>query len=107
MFGSSAVASTPQFSFTSATATTNTQPAFGSSTPAFTFGGSALAPVNNDQMSMEDSMAEDTVQATPPATPVFGQQPAPLQSNFAFGALAPTGVSPFHFATQQNIINRS
>ncbi|KAH1034944.1 hypothetical protein GLYMA_20G070600v4 [Glycine max] len=103
MFGSSAVASTPQFSFTSATATTNTQPAFGSSTPAFTFGGSALAPVNNDQMSMEDSMAEDTVQATPPATPVFGQQPAPLQSNFAFGALAPTGVSPFHFATQQNI----
>lgn len=103
MFGSSAVASTPQFSFTSATATTNTQPAFGSSTPAFTFGGSALAPVNNDQMSMEDSMAEDTVQATPPATPVFGQQPAPLQSNFAFGASASTGASPFQFAGQQNI----
>ncbi|KAG4982997.1 hypothetical protein JHK87_027746 [Glycine soja] len=109
MFGSSAVASTPQFSFTSATATTNTQPAFGSSSPSpgFTFGGSAPAPVNNDQMSMEDSMAEDTVQATPPATPpatpIFGQQPAPLQSNFAFGASASTGASPFQFAGQQNI----
>ncbi|XP_022640341.1 nuclear pore complex protein NUP1 isoform X2 [Vigna radiata var. radiata] len=104
MFGSSAVASTPQFSFTSATATTNTQPAFGSSSPVFSFGS---APVNNDQMNMEDSMAEDTVQATPPAnqpaTPVFGQQPAPLQSNFAFGASTPTGATPFQFGSQQNI----
>ncbi|WVY96176.1 hypothetical protein V8G54_028327 [Vigna mungo] len=104
MFGSSAVASTPQFSFTSATATTNTQPAFGSSSPIFSFGS---APVNNDQMNMEDSMAEDTVQATPPAnppaTPVFGQQPAPLQSNFAFGASTPTGATPFQFGSQQNI----
>ncbi|TKY53560.1 Nuclear pore complex protein NUP1 [Spatholobus suberectus] len=100
MFGSSAVASTPQFSFTSAAATTNPQPAFGSSSPVFTFGGSASV---NDQMSMEDSMAEDTVQATTPATTVFGQQPAPLQSNFAFGASTPTGASPFQFASQQNI----
>ncbi|XP_047177152.1 nuclear pore complex protein NUP1 isoform X2 [Vigna umbellata] len=104
MFGSSAVASTPQFSFTSATATTNTQPAFGSSSPVFSFGS---APVNNDQMNMEDSMAEDTVQATPPAnppaTPVFGQQPVPLQSNFAFGASTPTGATPFQFGSQQNI----
>jgi len=100
MFGSSAVASTPQFSFTSATATTNTQPAFGSSSPVFSFGS---APVNNDQMNMEDSMAEDTVQATPPATPLFGQQPAPLQSNFAFGAPTPTGATPFQFGGQQSI----
>ncbi|CAJ1968001.1 unnamed protein product [Sphenostylis stenocarpa] len=100
MFASSAVASTPQFSFTSATATTNTQPAFISSSPVFSFGS---APVNNDQMNMEDSMAEDTVQATPPATPVFGQQPAPLQSNFAFGASTPAGANPFQFASQQNI----
>lgn len=54
-------------------------------------------------MSMEDSMAEDTVQAATPATPVFGQQPAPLQSNFAFGASTPTGANPFQFGSQQNI----
>ncbi|RDX64251.1 Nuclear pore complex protein NUP1, partial [Mucuna pruriens] len=102
MFGSSTVASTPQFSFTSAAATTNMPPPFGSSSPAaFPFGS---APVNNnDQMSMEDSMAEDTVQATTPATPVFGQQPASLQSSFAFGASTPTGANPFQFGSQQNI----
>ncbi|XP_019461149.1 PREDICTED: nuclear pore complex protein NUP1-like isoform X3 [Lupinus angustifolius] len=66
--------STPQFSFTSAAATTSTQPTFGNPNSGFTFGS---APVNNDQMTMEDSMAEDTVQATPPATPVFGQQATP------------------------------
>lgn len=58
-------------------------------------------------MGMEDSMAEDTVQATPPVAPVFGQQPAQPQSNFVFGAAAstptPTGASPFQFASQQNI----
>ncbi|XP_019427906.1 PREDICTED: nuclear pore complex protein NUP1-like isoform X2 [Lupinus angustifolius] len=85
--------STPQFSFTSAAATTSTQPAFGNPNSGFTFGS---APVNNDQMTMEDSMAEDTVQATPPAIPAFGQQPNP------FGASAPSGVSPFQFGSQQN-----
>nr|KYP51934.1 hypothetical protein KK1_026143 [Cajanus cajan] len=99
MFGSSA--STPQFSFSSAAPTINTQPAFGSSTPVFTFVSASAN--NNDQMSMEDSMAEDTVQAATPATPVFGQQPAPLQSNFAFGASTPTGANPFQFGSQQNI----
>lgn len=49
-------------------------------------------------------MAEDTVQATPPVTPpVFGQQPAPVQSNFVFGASTSTGGSPFQFGGQQNI----
>lgn len=48
-------------------------------------------------------MAEDTVQATPPATPVFGQQPAPVQSNFVFGAPTPTSANPFQFGGQQNI----
>ncbi|CAL0321203.1 unnamed protein product [Lupinus luteus] len=66
--------STPQFSFTSAATTTSTQPTFGNPNSPFTFGS---APVNNDQMTTEDSMAEDTVQATPPATPVFGQQATP------------------------------
>ncbi|XP_058724373.1 nuclear pore complex protein NUP1-like isoform X2 [Vicia villosa] len=100
VFGSSTGALGSQFSFTSAAATTNTQPAFGNSSPVFAFGS---ASVNNDQMSMEDSMAEDTVQATQPATPVFGQQPAQAQSNFVFGAPTPTGASPFQFGGQQNI----
>nr|XP_027189839.1 nuclear pore complex protein NUP1-like isoform X3 [Cicer arietinum] len=100
MFGSSTGASGPQFSFSSAAATTNTQPAFGNPSPVFAFGS---ASVNNDQMSMEDSMAEDTIQATPPVTPVFGQQPAPVQSNFVFGAPTSTGANPFQFGGQQNI----
>ncbi|CAL5195157.1 unnamed protein product [Lathyrus oleraceus] len=54
-------------------------------------------------MSMEGSMAEDTVQATQPATPVFGQQPAQAQSNFVFGAPTPTEASPFQIGGQQNI----
>ncbi|CAL0328496.1 unnamed protein product [Lupinus luteus] len=99
MFGStSGASSSPQFSFTSGAATTNTQPAFGNPNPVFAFGSSA----NNDQMSTEDTMAEDTVQATPPVSPVFGQQPSMLQSNFVFGAPTPSGASPFQFASQQN-----
>ncbi|KAK7279079.1 hypothetical protein RJT34_24123 [Clitoria ternatea] len=102
MFGSSTSGSAPQFSFTSSATTTSLQPAFGGSSPVFTFGST---PVNNDQMSMEDSMAEDTVQATPPpVAPIFGQQQAaPVQSNFVFGASTPTGSSPFQFGSQQSI----
>ncbi|TKY51774.1 Nuclear pore complex protein NUP1 [Spatholobus suberectus] len=100
MFLSTSSASTPQFSFTSAAGSTSTQPAFGNPNPVFAFGS---APVNNDQMSMEDGMAEDTVQATPPVTSIFGQQPAPVQSNFVFGASTPSGASPFQFGSQQNI----
>ncbi|CAJ1976593.1 unnamed protein product [Sphenostylis stenocarpa] len=99
MILSSSNASTTQFSFTSATASTSAQNAFGSPTPACVFGS---APLNN-QMSMEDGMAEDTVQGAPPATSVFGRQPAPLQSNFVFGASTPPAASPFQFGSQQNI----
>ncbi|XP_045816724.1 nuclear pore complex protein NUP1 isoform X3 [Trifolium pratense] len=100
VFGSSTGASVPPFSFNSAAATTNTQPAFGNPSPVFAFG---TASVNNDQTSMEDSMAEDTVQATPSVTPVFGQQPPPVQSNFVFGAPTPPAANPFQFGGQQNI----
>ncbi|XP_045819166.1 nuclear pore complex protein NUP1-like isoform X2 [Trifolium pratense] len=93
-------ASVPQFPFTSAAASTSTQPAFGNPNPVFAFGS---APVNNDQTSMVDSMAEDSVQVTPPLSPMFGQQPAPVQSNFVFGASTPSGTSPFQFASQQNV----
>jgi len=103
MFASTTSASAPQFSFTSAVASTSTQPAFGSPNPVFAFGS---APVNNDQTSMVDSMAEDSVQATPPMSPMFGQQPAPVQSNFVFGASTHSGTSPFQFASQQNIASQ-
>ncbi|KAE9589797.1 hypothetical protein Lalb_Chr21g0312741 [Lupinus albus] len=120
---SPAMFSSTQFSFTSAAATTSTQPTFGNHNSVFTFGS---PPVNNDQMTMEDSMSEDTVQATPPttpvfgqqatppatpvfgqqatppATPVFGQQATPVQSNFVFGASTPSGANPFQFGSQQN-----
>ncbi|QHN78553.1 Nuclear pore complex protein [Arachis hypogaea] len=97
MFLSTNNASTPQFSFTSAAASTSSQNAFGTPNPVFSFGSTPVN--NNDQMSMEDSMAEDTVQATPPgpAAPIFGQQPPPAQSNFVFGASTPSGASPFQF----------
>ncbi|KAL2324993.1 hypothetical protein Fmac_024051 [Flemingia macrophylla] len=95
IFLSTTTAST-QFSFTSAAASTSTQPAFGTPNPIFS------APTNSDQMSM-DSMAEDTVQATPHANPIFGQQPAPVQSNFVFGASNPLGSSPFQFSGSHNI----
>lgn len=52
---------------------------------------------------MVDSMAEDSVQVTPPSSPMFGQQPAPVQSNFVFGASTHSGTSPFQFASQQNV----
>ena len=98
MFASTTSTSAPQFSFASTAATASTQPAFGSPNPVFAFGS---APVNNDQMSM-DSMAEDSVQATPSVSPMFGQQPAPVQSNFVFGASTQSGANPFQFASQQN-----
>ncbi|KAI4351237.1 hypothetical protein L6164_005614 [Bauhinia variegata] len=102
VFGSSnGASSSPLFSFASA-ATTSTQPVFPAPNSAFTF-NSAPSSNNNDQMSMEDSMAEDAVQATPPAAaPIFGQQPA-SQSNFVFGAQTPSGSSPFQFGSQQNV----
>ncbi|XP_042959453.1 plant UBX domain-containing protein 4-like [Carya illinoinensis] len=41
----------------------------------------------NDQMDMEDSMVEDTVQASTPIAPIFGQPPVlPPQSGSVFGS---------------------
>jgi|UniRef100_U7DZ86 hypothetical protein len=67
---------------------------------------------NNDQMSMEDSMAEDTVQATTPSVCVFSQQPATPGSIFGFsapsggnqfGSTGPSRANPFQFGSQTNI----
>ncbi|KAG8645363.1 nuclear pore complex protein NUP1 isoform X3 [Manihot esculenta] len=125
MFGSSTNASSDSvFSFSSPAASTPPQPVFGNTNPAFTFGSSPSG--NSDQMNMEDSMAEDTVQTTTSAVPVFGQQPvAPPSSSFVFGctapstanqfgsaapsggnqfgSTAPSGANPFQFGSQSNL----
>ncbi|KAJ7970648.1 Nuclear pore complex protein NUP1 [Quillaja saponaria] len=100
VFGSSIGAS--PFSFTSAAATTP-QPVFGSPNPVSPFGSAPLVN-NNDQMNMEDSMAEDAIQASTPSGPAFGQSPVlPAAANFRFGPNTPSGGSPFQFASQQNL----
>ncbi|KAL0008191.1 hypothetical protein SO802_009693 [Lithocarpus litseifolius] len=99
-FGSTIVASSgPTFSFTSAMATPTSQPVFGNPNP-FTINPSSSG--NNDQMNMEDSMAEDTIQASMPTVPVFSQVPVtPPQSGFAFGS-TPSAGTPFQFGAPQN-----
>ncbi|CAH8283551.1 unnamed protein product [Eruca vesicaria subsp. sativa] len=88
---------------------------FGNSTPSFAFGATA-PPANNtngfnnsQQMSMEDSMAEDTDQANKTSMvqqPMFGQQPVSMaQPSFTFGGGAPatpppTMANPFQFGGQ-------
>ncbi|KAK6933628.1 hypothetical protein RJ641_036522, partial [Dillenia turbinata] len=108
--------SSSMFAFTSASTSSSmpsfspSQPAFGTSSP-FQFGTPAsgnnnVGSNNNDQMTMEDSMAEDTMQAsTPPApaaAPIFGQSPISAPSSgFVFGSTAPMGANPFQFGSQQ------
>ncbi|KAF5742490.1 hypothetical protein HS088_TW09G00539 [Tripterygium wilfordii] len=103
-FGMSAGASSSSvFSFTSAGAAPGppSQPVFGNSNNGFAFASSPV--VHNDQMTMEDSMAEDTVQATATTVPIIGQQTVTPSSPFMFGSAAPAGASPFQFGAQQNL----
>ncbi|XP_062091704.1 nuclear pore complex protein NUP1 isoform X2 [Humulus lupulus] len=106
MFGSSngASSSSPFLFNSSSGPASTTQPVFGNPSPTFAFGASSG---HNDQMSMEDSMAEDTVQASAPAVPGFGQQTiSPAPSPFAFGsAPAPSVANPFQFGGQPNLAN--
>ncbi|KAJ8649610.1 hypothetical protein MRB53_002633 [Persea americana] len=109
-FGSSLGASSgsSMFSFTSAAAASSSstlssvQPVFGMSNPV-DFGS---ASPGNDQMNVEDSMAEDTVQAsTPTAAPAFGQLAnTSSSSNFGFGStpVPAGGSSVFQFGSHQN-----
>ncbi|KAH9621829.1 hypothetical protein KSS87_010978 [Heliosperma pusillum] len=73
-------------------------PAFGNpSSQPFTFGSTPA--INGDQMTMEDTMAEDSSQ---PSTPPPGAFVAPISApsgGFAFNA-APAAASPFQFNTQ-------
>ncbi|XP_043717504.1 nuclear pore complex protein NUP1-like isoform X2 [Telopea speciosissima] len=103
VFGSgNGVSSGPFFSFTSSSAASSSatlassQPVFGAPNPSIPFSSSPT----NDQMSMEDSMAEDTIQASTPAVPTFGQPAATPSPGFMFNS-APSG-TPFQFGAQQN-----
>ncbi|CAL5322135.1 nuclear pore complex protein NUP1-like isoform X2 [Camellia sinensis] len=104
VFGSSTPSGSSDsiFSFASAastaTASSQAQPVFGSAVPVFT-----AASGNGDQMSMEDSMAEDPVRASiMPAFPVFGQPPISAPSSgFMFGSTAPSPGLAFQFGSLQ------
>uniref|UniRef100_A0A7N0U583 Nuclear pore complex protein NUP1-like n=1 Tax=Kalanchoe fedtschenkoi TaxID=63787 RepID=A0A7N0U583_KALFE len=112
----------PTFSFNAASATTSSspffssQPAFGSSNPVFAIASAALPANNgcnsNHQMSMEDTMAEDTVQASAPSTPAFGQ-PESMPGSFVLSSapsVNPPGTGPFQFGSQPSpasVVNQS
>ncbi|KAL4325670.1 hypothetical protein GQ457_11G006890 [Hibiscus cannabinus] len=115
VFGSSTGASNSIFSFTSAAVATPSQSVFGNANPGFVFGSTPAAAAtpsqnvfgnaspglvfgstpfsNNDRM--EDTMADDTSQASP-TVPTFGQPPA---SGSPFGAPNPSGAA-FQFGAQ-------
>ncbi|CAH9097363.1 unnamed protein product [Cuscuta europaea] len=104
LFGSSpasaASGSLPVFGFGAASSATPSQSVFGNSTPSFT-----ASP--NDQMTMEDTMAEDNLQSgsTPAPVSVFGQPPSnspvPISPSFVFGSPNPSP-NPFQFGGLQN-----
>ncbi|KAK8541958.1 hypothetical protein V6N13_137466 [Hibiscus sabdariffa] len=119
VFGSSTGASNSIFSFTSAAVATPSQSVFGNTNPGFVFGSTPAAAAtpsqnvfgnaspglvfgstpfsNNDQM--EDTMADDTTQASP-TVPTFGQPPvSPPASGSPFGASNPSGAA-FQFGAQ-------
>ncbi|XP_039045627.1 nuclear pore complex protein NUP1-like [Hibiscus syriacus] len=133
LFGSSTGASSnSSFSFTSAAVATPSQPVFGNSSPGVVFGSApavCATPLqsvfgisspslvfgstpsrSNDQM--EDTMAENTVQASP-AVSTFGQPPSgspfsasnPGGSTFQFGAqpTTPHNPSPFQASSNQEL----
>ncbi|KAL4576691.1 hypothetical protein LXL04_012789 [Taraxacum kok-saghyz] len=72
------------------------QPIFGS-TPTPT----PASPINNDQMSMEDTMAEDTSPTPTPSFPSFGQPSSSGASIFGSTTPPPSTV-PFMFGGQAN-----
>ncbi|URD87957.1 WD domain, G-beta repeat [Musa troglodytarum] len=94
-------ASVPAFSFTSIgstnSSTSSAQPVFGVPNQI-----ASLNSPGNDQMNVEDSMADDPAQSISPAA-TFGQPNLLASPNFMFGApAAPGGLSTFQFGSQQN-----
>nr|XP_043632929.1 nuclear pore complex protein NUP1 isoform X2 [Erigeron canadensis] len=100
VFGASNTAAS--FMTTGATNSSFSGPSvFGNSAPVF--GAATLSPNNNDQMSMEDSMAEDSMH-TPSSISPFGQAPVSAPG-FMFGSSTPTPTptaNTFQFAGQPN-----
>lgn len=73
---------------------------FGNSTPVF-----GSSPNNNDQMSMEDTMAEDNTPTPSPSVSVFGQPPSTPGFMFGSGSgsatqTPPPSTVPFQFGGQ-------
>ncbi|GJX42837.1 hypothetical protein Tco_0257827 [Tanacetum coccineum] len=96
VFNAGASTASSRFSFNAASATNLfSQAPFGTPTASFN---------NNDQMSMEDSMHEDSIQTPSPAIPAF----APASAGkpvFAFNSGTPTpspSTGPFQFGVQTN-----
>ncbi|KAL9241948.1 hypothetical protein vseg_015999 [Gypsophila vaccaria] len=78
------------------------QPAFSNATSQpFAFG--STPSTNSDQVTMEDTMAEDSLQPSTPAAPAFGTPLAAPSAGFAFNA-TPAAASPFQFSTQPSQI---
>uniref|UniRef100_A0A0D9VZY6 Nuclear pore complex protein NUP1 n=1 Tax=Leersia perrieri TaxID=77586 RepID=A0A0D9VZY6_9ORYZ len=102
---------TPPFSFTSASAGMNSsspQPAFGMTNTNTAFG---MGSPGNDQMNVEDSMADDTNQAAPAPAPIFGSspfgQPGSSPAAPVFGAPAAQSSGVFQFGSQQGSMQQN
>uniref|UniRef100_A0A0D9ZE56 Nuclear pore complex protein NUP1 n=1 Tax=Oryza glumipatula TaxID=40148 RepID=A0A0D9ZE56_9ORYZ len=99
----------PVFSFTSASMNSSTpQPAFGMTNANTSFG---MGSPGNDQMNVEDSMADDTNQAAPAPAPIFGSspfgQPASSPAAPVFGAPAVPSAGVFQFGGQQGSMQQN
>ncbi|KAL9267630.1 Nuclear pore complex protein NUP1-like protein, partial [Drosera capensis] len=100
-FTTTGSSSSPIFSFAAAPPVAPSQPSIGSTNSVFSFGLNPSSN-NNDQINMDDSMAEDSVTASAPAVPAFGQSPmaAAPSTGLMFGATPPPTSNPFQFGAQ-------
>eukprot|EP01018_Ginkgo_biloba_P005473 Gb_18080 [translate_table: standard] len=103
LFNSSTGASPSTFTFSSKDSSpVPRQSMFGLANSPPTF-GAAPSTTSNDQMNMEDSMAEDPAQLSSPTPSVFGQSASPASAPFLFSSQtssAAAGQSVFQFGAQ-------
>ncbi|GAB2225452.1 hypothetical protein Droror1_Dr00006244 [Drosera rotundifolia] len=101
-FTTTGASSSPMFSFATAPSlVAPSQPSIGSTNSVFSFGLNPSSN-NNDQINMDDSMAEDSMTASAPTVPAFGQSPmaAAPSTGLMFGATPPLTSNPFQFGGQ-------